>query len=593
MAFYRISRTMPNGWNMRLDFISYDGSFSDTVTNLPEIVITEIGALTAEFDSLPYGLMNPMTFGFTLIWNKLPATMQSKLETEGTDPSLRRNTWYLYTDRGTNGATYSLEFVGCEDNIEALELQPLDNGMFGYNVELVDAAYFWLKTITGADVWPGNATSQPSEVNVWQIKLPGSDVEQLHLLGAVGLNGTFVKLVDLLDQYNNTSVNFTSRITHCAAASGNFDYGNKLKDVFTQAVSWYAPKNITSLPREAATNPMTNNPSLKDEIWVCSAIYPNNSTTKVGGLFSSQDKYGIANANISAYDVLRDFCEQSAVRVGYRFAYTGSGGTTQIRVIFDVKTITEGRDASGSDETLSLESALTYSSITKRGDNILKAEVRFETESDKDATDIVKIERGARASRSYNIEPRLHNMPVHIADTNPSQTWPLYKAPMKQTNQMYVRGNYYAPPNGNPSNFIKLHEKTAIRYGLDGGESITVNVTSLEYPAGATNFPTNAEKQASYYLKLNDSQVNSSLSAALCTLLLHVFADEDNAIVEVEWPLKLSSKLMPDYVAGKYTLTDGAATEFTTINWSKAMPTSISIDLMQGKATHRYFMVKQ
>ena len=184
-------------------------------------------------------------------------------------------------------------------------------------------------------------------------------------------------------------------------------------------------------------------------------------------------------------------------------------------------------------------------------------------------------------------------MPVHIDDTNPADVWPLFKAPMKQTNQMYVRGNYYAPPNGNPSNFIKLHEKTAIRYGLAGGESISVNVTSLQYPAGATNFKTNAEKQASYYLKLNDNQVNSSLSAALCTLLLHVFADEDNAIVEVDWSLKQSTKLMPDYIAGKYTLTDGAATEFTTINWAKAMPTSISVDLMQGKVTHRYFMVKQ
>lgn len=590
MAYYRIQRKMPNGWNMRLDFISYDGSFSDTIENLPEVVLTEIGSLTAEFDSLPYGLMNPMTFGFNLIWDKLPATMQTRLENgydEPTPGAYRRNTWYLYTDRGTNGATYTLEFVGCEDNIEALELQPLDNGMFSYNVELVDACYFWLKTITSADVWPGNTTSQPSEVNVWQIKLPGSDVEQLHLLGAIGLNGTFVKLEDLLDQFNNTSTGFTSRITHCSALGNNFDYGNKLKDIFTHAVSWYAPASISSLPRQADSTALT-----KDKIWVCSAIYPNNQFTAVGGLFSSQDKYGIANANTSAYDVLRDFCEQSAVRVGYRFTYTGSAGTTQIRVVFDVKTITEGRDASGSDESLALTSALTYSSITKRGDNILKAEVRFETESDKDATDIVKIERGARASRSYNIEPRLHNMPVHIADTNTETKWPLFKAPMKQTNQMYVRGNYYTGAVANPTNFIKLHEKTAIRYGLGGGESISVNVTSLEYPAGATDFPTNADKQASYYLKLNDSQVNSSLSAALCTLLLHVFADENNAIVEVDWPLKLSTKLMPDYVTGKYALTGGAATEFATINWSKAMPTSISVDLMAGKVTHRYFMVK-
>jgi hypothetical protein len=48
---------------------------------------------------------------------------------------------------------------------------------------------------------------------------------------------------------------------------------------------------------------------------------------------------------------------------------------------------------------------------------------------------------------------------------------------------------------------------------------------------------------------------------------------------------------MPDYLAGKFALTDKAALEFTTIKWDRAMPVSISVDLMQAKATHRYFMV--
>jgi hypothetical protein len=80
MAHYRIARTMPNGWQVRLDMISYDGAFGDTIVPLPEVVLLEMGALTAEFDSLPYGLMNPATFSFRLVWDQLPGAMQTYLE---------------------------------------------------------------------------------------------------------------------------------------------------------------------------------------------------------------------------------------------------------------------------------------------------------------------------------------------------------------------------------------------------------------------------------------------------------------------------------------------------------------------------------
>jgi len=590
MAHYRIARTMPNGWQVRLDMITYDGAFGDTIVPLPEVVLLEMGELTAEFDSLPYGLMNPATFSFRLIWDQLPSgagSIQEYIEQgyDETSPGIyTRNTWYLYTDRGTSGATWTLEFAGCEDNVEALELQPLDNGMFSYNVELVDIVYYWLKTKSGYDIFNGIGTLVDSDRSAFQVRFATGSLinkQQVQEFWSINASAKFINIYDVLDAYADSGGAWNTALSH-SVISGNFDYGNNLRKVLTHAVDWFPPANLTSLPRNAGSTALTN-----QELWVVATITPNGQTTPIGGMLVQQDKYGIANANVSAYDVLRELCEQSGIRVGYRFEVSGSGATTAIRAIFDVKRITEGRDhASNVDATLSLSSALTYSSITKRGDNILKAEVRFETDSDRDATDIVKVQRGARASRSMNIEPIIHNMPVHIQDNNPDDTWPQFKAPIKQTNQLYVRGSYYSV---SPNNFIKVHEKTRINYS--SSQYVEVDPDGLKNPVKATDFRTNSATQATYFLQINDCQVNGCITAALCNLLLTVFSNENNAIVEVEWPLSISSKVMTDYIAGKFELTDEAALKFGNISWDKAMPVSISVDLVGAKATHRYYMV--
>jgi hypothetical protein len=185
-----------------------------------------------------------------------------------------------------------------------------------------------------------------------------------------------------------------------------------------------------------------------------------------------------------------------------------------------------------------------------------------------------------------NIEPLLHNMPVHIQDNNPDDRWPKFKAPIKQTNQLYVRGSYYG---GSPSNFIKVHEKTKIRYS--SSQFVEVDPDGLKNPVPASDFKTNSQTQSTYFLQINDCQVNGCITAALCNLLLTVFSNENNAIVEVEWPLSISSKVMTDYIAGKFELTNEAADKFDNIAWDKAMPVSISVDLIGAKATHRYYMV--
>lgn len=606
MAHYRISRTLPNKWRMRLDMISYDGAFGDTITELDSVVLLELGQLTSEFDSLPYGLQNPQTLSFNLIWDRLPGAMQGYLEegeiADANPAGYKRNTWYLWTDRGTNGATWTLEYVGCEDNIEALELSPLENGEFSYNVELVDVAYYWLKTLPTYAAFGTTAlglmgvTLTPSDRNAWQVKLLGTGLyerEQVFEFWSIQTQGKFVRVYDVLRILNYYSFHFSDALTHCSAYDG-FDYGTNIPSIMNHAVDWYRPDSITSLPRNAASTPL----ALTD-LNMVATITRDAGGDPIGGMLAPQDKYGFVNPNEAPYDILRQLCEQCGVRVGYRFAYSGTGAGTQIRVIFDVKTVTQARGytkaQSNPDATLSLTKALTYSSITKRGDNILKAEVRYETSSDKDATDIVKIQRGARASRSMNCVLRLHNLPVDVMDSNPDNTWPRFKAPIRQTNQLYLNGSVYGSSSTN--RFIKIHEKTKITWGADATEYVVVDPDGLKNPVKATDFKTNSTTQATYYLQINDAQVNGCISAALCELLLTIFSNENNAIVEVEWPLNVkdstgaTGKVMHDYLAGKLSLTDQAASKFTQIDWTRAMPTSISIDFVNGKATHRYYMV--
>jgi hypothetical protein len=68
--------------------------------------LLELGEQTAEFDSLPYGLVKPQTLNFKLAWSMLPAAVQDYIE-DSVDPSApdKCNLWILWSDRGTNGAT--------------------------------------------------------------------------------------------------------------------------------------------------------------------------------------------------------------------------------------------------------------------------------------------------------------------------------------------------------------------------------------------------------------------------------------------------------------------------------------------------------
>lgn len=584
----------------------YNGAWGDAITELPEICILEMSNLKAEFDGLPYGLMNPLSFGCKLIWDNLPEGMQTALETgydEGTVTGdyakYRRNTWYLWIDKGSG--TYDLEFCGVEDNVESLELEPLETGLYSYNVDLVDVAYYWLKTIPASVFFAKIAALNLSESKLfragrecWQVRLKqsGGVYEQKQEFWKLDAFANFLAVGNLFRAFNLTSDNFNKCLIR-GYSSTAFDFGNDLENLMTHAAEFYRVNSVENTPRAANTTPLT-----KTQLFSCAEIYINGRYygRPIGGTLSPSDKYGLASANESAYDVLRAIAEQSGVRVGYRFAYNSSGSTFGLGVKFDVKLITQSRDGAATsdtaDVTLNLANASNYSKITKRGDNILKAEVQFDTSSDKDATQIIKIKEGARASRSLNVKLRLINMPVDIGDKNKDDVWPCIKAPMKQTNMLYVRGSDFYGLPGNE--FIKVHEKMRINYGANGSggyEYVQVDADGLDYPVYPQKLKTDTTAQAQYILQINDCQVNGGLTAALCELFLKVFSNENNAIVEVEWPATLSPKIMPSYITGRHELTGKAADVFTQISWDRAMPVSLDVSFMDNKVKAKYYIV--
>lgn len=589
MPHYRMTRTLPSGWQMRIECVTYDAGFTSSPLALDGVVLTELGTLKVEYDTMPYGLMSPMTFSLKLIWNNLPSDLRDRLENgfQTYGAYNFRNTWYIFTDRGTNGSTWTLEFAGVEDNIEALELESLTQGLYSYNVELVDICYYHLKTRTCADFLPHGASLGRGYRSVYQVLNTGTGFNQTRTqefeFWSLDAEGYMISVQDILRLFRTTSSAAFSSVSH---TTGGFDSTDQLQHVMTHAISYFPCASTTAIPRVAGATPVAN--SL---LFVVGEI--KKGPDVIGGVLSANDQFGIVTNTLSQYDLLRQFAEQSCVRVGYRFAYTTSGGAiNQIQVVFDVKAITQARDYnivdSNVDQTLSLDDSLSYSNITVRGDNILKVETRYETTSDKDATQLVRIREGARASRSYNFEPVLLNVPVDVQDNNDANDWPRFKAPIKQTNLLFTS----AVLSGGGSQMIKVHEKTRVRWGNAVGDVVTVDPTGLQEPVYASDFKTNPATRIKYFLQINDCQVNGGATAAVVTALLQIFSNEKNAILEADWIISTNTKVLHDYISGKYQLTGNVTTTFDQLAWSRVMPVSMEIDFFADTVKHKYMLVK-
>lgn len=604
---YRISRTLPNGWKIRLDMIPYDvtlGVAGNTIVDMGDVCLLELSEQVAEFDDVPYGLVKPQTLKFKLAWSRLPAAVQTYLETS-TSAGGRVNMWLLFSDRGTNGATYTLEFAGCEDNIESLELEPLGDGDYSYGVELVDIAYYSMKTTTGHDALATKkGAHRVPNGRPWQMYMDKvSGRNQFHdTYGLLFCDHTRQAMVHVLDMLGQR---MTELGIHANAVFGTTyesvgDSTSTARDIFTAAMevvgtgTWrdIAPLRIPETPNYDYSNQGThtfdtNRPLLSTEIYLTTNVYLGRDNTPVGGLYNHNDIYAWGRKDVSLYDLMRDLCETLGVKASYKFNYvtkTGAEVYDRITVTWYVKRIASSRDYANNvdtaDVTLDIDRSLVAPKITKRGDNILKSEVRYETSNSEDKTEIIRITKGARASRSMNVEPIVHNIPVFLSTYDETKG---RSEGFKQTNHLYFKGR-----GGGEivdGSIFKVHEDTKYWYGPKSTQYISVSSEASDNPTFQSD-----ENQAKYMVQLAALQAETSMAAALTKLHLKAFSDNDNAIVEMEWNYTQSPYTLTEALAGRHTLTGDVTTTFAALPWDYALPASIKVDWVAGKSTVKYYL---
>lgn len=579
MPHYRIQRTLPNGWNIRLEMLPYDTNLGGTVTTLGDVCLLELGDQVAEFDGLPYGMVKPQTLRFQLAWDMLPTAMQTYIETSVDGDKC--NLWMLFSDRGTGGATYSLEFAGVEDNVEAVNLEPLDDGSYAYSAQLVDMLFHAMKTKTGYSIFNGKEglTRQPSS-NVFQVRMKNDPARQQFQTAIAGTRAdTFYDVIGHIRTGMATHIK-TNYARTTSAATDAFDAFRTVEDSITTALELYKISNLNTTPRQIGTAVTSTTAYL-----LTNAYEPKYNGKTIGGLYSMGDNFGWGRKDVTVYDIMRDICEAFGIKASYEFTFRTTAGVDRITATWFVKRICGSRDdttntTDTADVTLSIENALSLPSIVKRGDNIGKAEVRFETTNQDDLSEVVRLKKGARSSRSMNIEPIIHNVPVVLMkdyhkDSGRSDV-------LKQTNHiMYV---------DTPNDLIKVHETTKYYYGPKANQWVKVSNAASEEPAA---FKPDLSNEPLFQIQMAAMQTQTSMTAALCLLHLHVFADDNNATAEMEWNYTVSEYVRPQGLAGRHNLTDNVANTFTALNWSQALPTSITMNWFEGTTKVKYFLLSQ
>lgn len=608
---FRISRTLPNGWRTRLDIVPYTSKLNDPANTIREedaVSLLELGSQKNEFDSVPYGLSKPQTLKIKLAWSRLSTEFQDAISSQPSDFG-QRNIFLLYTDRGTNGTTYSLEFAGCEDNIEAFELEPLGDGQYAYSIELADLAYMAMKTATRY-LRPPDRDDAAGLVDNGKFQVvPNSTPWQIYLTatrgrnqaGDVGLLGLYIinsetamsELSRKLAVRMRSATRSDNGIYSSQEIPGLFDRGNTLRAIFTAALELYGcttdgVESGGKLRRKIA------GALSKTAIYLIGKIvraYSSNDIQTLGGIFSGSDNFAWDRNDNSAYDVMRDLCETLGVKASYRFEIVPANTYADtpydsVGVIWDVKRIASSRDFANDldtpDDAISTLKALSDPKITVRGENILKSEVRYETSNQEDKTEIVRISQGARASRSMNVEPIVHNIPVFYPEYDERRG---RYGPFKQTNQLFFKGN---GAGGSPDGSImKVHEDTLYWYGPGANQYVSVTSTASDNPWDQTD-----DTQQATAVQLAAMQAETSMAAALTKLHLKAFSDENNALVEIEWPLTVSPYVLPGGLAGRHQLTAGPASTFTSLAWSRALPVSIDVDWFAGTSKMTYYLLK-
>jgi hypothetical protein len=595
---YRKEWTSPTtGWRFRLDIVPYDATLSSTRVMLSgaESTAIEIGAIESKFDSLPYGLKSPDQMTINLVYSKLPADLKTKLLNKvqflyAPVVGWQKNTFLYFSDRGTGGVTWSLEFCGTPAKIAGTSYTK-EAGAYTTSIELVDAMYDALVGMPMSKI-ESNAWAGNYHTVLYDVGFPSavrSDAYHTARVEDTGWStGFFVE--SWASIFNKIRTNITAelirqtcRTTNISAAATQqaADATGNMPALIGNVVEFY--ECTTTYPRYIGNALTTSTAKL------VTRVIEKDTAATVGGMVSTRDEVSWARYE-TAWDWYKDLCESFGAKVAYRPVYNAGGGNPYISYVWSVGNVKGWFDFT---QTASLDDSLEYPEFTETEDAIAKAETRTEMFSDNNVTQWVVNSGVMRADKQFTSQMYLHNLPTTM-DTirgGDSDQAAFASIGLFQTNRIVYEANgqcFLAHPTlkiyTSPSNST-LYTATDPDSAVDLG----------------TEPPTYAFDQATtdrYNLWVNAVQSYGGLPYAVAQHVTTTFGNDSLASFDAtfriaDYPkLTLPSGVNTNAIGMVVDLSSSSvASELTHFAWSTAIISGVQCDLQAGSAVVSFTMV--
>ena len=577
-----------NGWNHRLDILPPDADLSDAITALDAGIVMEVGPVEKGSDELPIGIMDAPTMSLTLNYSRCPTALQTNLrnKVDGGD----YNAFLFWTDRGTDGGSYTLEFIGTHDNIESTDYDIHESGDYIVTYELIDCLHFVMANTSGATCFTGKSPQATTRyrslyevayndgtgvISDWGLRsnTPDDNTGYFCLSSwAYCMQQVYEALT--LELWSNfcRSTNVGATATTIAA-----DFGLDLKEILTSGVIYYGVDNTTTTRTKGAALDATT-------AKLITHVYDSDNTL-IGGMFSPLDEYGWAQAT-SVIDLMRDWCESHGVKATYQPAYVADGSGDYIKYTWRISAPGDYDNIPTAAPTIDLDSATEIHSISEGGSAIAKTEVRYDLNSARyqyDITEYVATNSRSRSSRSWNTEPIVHNVMSYKPFVARSGVG-AYERGIYQTNIIVDNAEGIA---------CKAHESTRVIKSKEASSYQDTTFTeNMPIALGTRDMSvadnkTNNARLAAY---VNTAQMACS-PAALAEAVLSMFSSPYQTVIEVTYPLTYSANVRPEMFGTKHSLTNGPVDVLTHLIWTRAIITHMSTDFTAGTNTITYLLM--
>lgn len=570
------------GWGYRLDIMPYGNNLSSAVEVLAGNVanVIEIGAISTAFDKLPYGVQSPPGMNIKVAMSNLPVGLQQAIRNK-TGLVGDRTVFMLFSDRGTNGATYTLEFCGVQAKIAGTSYSK-EAGAWITNVELVDSLYYTMTNVRMSSIEDNSYAATTPYTVLYDVGFPGSartDVYHSARNEDTGWSKDFY--VDSWAEITSeirTDISYWLNIYACRTANTSgvdaiiADITAGMADYFGNTVEMYTAS--TTYPRTSTTALTANTACL------VSRIREKDTNNIIGGMVSSRDVYSWARYE-TAWDWIKDLTETFNAKATFRPVYFAGSGNPYIAYVWSVAPILKDPVSSG--RTLLFERALDWPEIKETEEGIGKAEVRTETSSDKDVKQWVVNAGVSRADKQFTAQTWVTNSPVVVDTTregrdvlNGNVQLELLSKGLFQTNRIvYVNGGQV----------FKAHED--VRLYRDNGVSTLYTATDPTTSVNLSEEPPtfDAEVNSGYALQGYQAWVNAvqsygCLPYALAKQLVSIFGNDNVTTFEIEYRITdYPTQVLNENLGAVYDFSGSAvATELPHLQWTKGVVTGVEAD---------------